>query len=153
MENTLGSMFYQMCKIYTKFCNPSIVERLKGKRLSEDFFIRHKKEDDYFLKHHEAIFRLVEDYPLEVLRSMNETEIDKLAQKFADLLIISICNYPLTNEFRREVFLVEKRICKANYPLASTFIKQFRHHTRHMRSGDIRNERHIDAKMFISLLY
>jgi hypothetical protein len=71
---------------------------------------------------------------------MNETEIDQLAKKFADLLIISICNYPLTNELRREVLQVEKRICKSDYPLASTFRKQFRQHTSHMLRVDIRYE-------------
>jgi hypothetical protein len=148
-----GSIFSRMCKAYTKFCNPSAEERIKGKRMSDDLFTKHKKEDDYFLQHHEGILRVVEEYPLEVLRSMNETVINQLAKKFADLLIISICNYPFENEFRREVLLVEKRISKSDYPLASTFRKQFRQHTRHMLRGDIRYERHMNIKGFFSLIY
>jgi hypothetical protein len=62
IENMLGSMFSQMCKIYNKFCNPSAEERIKGKRMSDDLFIKNKKDDDYFLKHHEGILQLVEIY-------------------------------------------------------------------------------------------
>ena len=90
---------------------------------------------------------------MEVLRSMNSAEIDQLAKKFADLFTISICNYPLEDKFDREVYLVERKISKSDYPLARTFRKQFHRHIKDMRYGDIRCERDIDMKMFISLLY
>jgi hypothetical protein len=148
MENMIGSMFSGICKLYTKFCDP-----IHGKRMSDDLFIKHKKEDDYLEKNHEAILQLVEAHPLEVLRSMNSAEIDQLAKKFADLFTISICNYPLEDKFDREVYLVERKISKSDYPLARTFRKQFHRHIKDMRYGDIRCERDIDMKMFISLLY
>jgi hypothetical protein len=43
MENILGSMFSGILNLYTKFCEPPI----KGYRMSDDLFIKHKKEDDY----------------------------------------------------------------------------------------------------------
>lgn len=146
-------MFSQVCKLYTKFCNPSDRERLYGKRMSDDVFIKHKKEDDYLEKNHQAILQLVEDYPLEVLRSMDETEIDQLAKKFSDLLIISLCNYPWEDRFHREVYLVDRTICQSDYPLASTFRKQFGHHTRYVMYADIRCERSLNIKSLLSVLY
>jgi hypothetical protein len=84
---------------------------------------------------------------------MNSGEIDQLAKKFADLFTISICNYPFENKFDKEVYLVKRKISTSDYPLARTFREQLLRHTKDMRYGDIRCERDIDIKMFISLVY
>ena len=54
-------IFYSLIGLYYNYCSP----------YDEDYFERKKQDDDFKMKNHEEILKLVEDHPLVVLRRMS----------------------------------------------------------------------------------
>lgn len=93
-------------------------------------FNRKKKDDDFKAKNHKEVIGLINSYPLEVLQTLNQSEIDQLAKRFADLMKGSLYAYPLSEEFNQEYQLLERKIAKSKYKLAKSFRSSFEYYTR-----------------------
>lgn len=128
--------------IYYIFCNP----------LNPEDFNR-KKEDDFKAQNHKQILDLVNSHPLEVLQTLNKSEIDQLAKKFSDLIRYSLFTYPGCDEFNLEVQLIEKRIAKSNYKLSERFRSSFKYYTKDLHNANTKNEVVRGSRSYMQLIY
>ena len=99
------------------------------KKIEDEILVRRKKHEDFRIRNHEEILSLVDQYPLEVLRTLNESQVKALAIKFSELLRASLLAYHHTPEFEQEAKLVKNRIAKAYFSLAPVFRRTFNYYT------------------------
>lgn len=122
MEDRIEDIFSRVCELYSSFCDPNNPTNLKREydlyiqNLENEILIRRNKEEDFQIRNHEEVMSLVEKYPLDVLRSLNESQVHDLAKKFSELLRASLFVYPTSPEFRQETKLVKQKIAESYYP-------------------------------------
>lgn len=92
-----------MLTICYNFCDPDYQYRMYRIDLERRIAGRPKKNEDFSHLNHEKLLKVVEEYPLQRLRSMNQEQIDALAQLLTELLRVSLFIYPNTEEYRKKL--------------------------------------------------
>ena len=139
----MDCIFCNLTEMYYRLCSP----------YNQAYFDRMKQDDDFKMKHHQEVLSLVEAFPLDVLRSLSEDEVDKLAQKTSELLRASLFAYPLSKEYNQEIRLVGSRIRKSDYPLAARFRKSFEICIKDLHYYNFRDKLQLNSYMLMSLIH
>ena len=135
------NLFYEMSKLYSRFCNP----------YNQNYYDRKKQDDDFKAKNHQKVLDLVKDHPLEVLRNMSIQEIDHLAHKFSILLKGSFYSYPISKDYVKEIVI--KFISKSDYPLARRFRTSFKNNVKDLYYCKFRDNYETNGYLMLNHVY
>ena len=136
-----------------KFCDLDYRERVYLYELERTIAERQKKDEDFKHVSHQKLIKLIEDYPLERLRSMNKAQVDEIAMYFSERLRVAFFIYPNTREYIEEIDLVRKRIARSDYPLAARFRAAFEFYVRDLYTRVLSTESEKDAKARLTYVY
>lgn len=149
----IGNMFSWVLHECYKLCDLDYQEKVYLYELERRIVERQKKDEDFKRVNHEKLLKLIEEYPLERLRSMNKDQVEEMAQYFSELLRVSFFIYPNTKEYIEEIDLVRKRIARSDYPLAARFRYVFEEYVKDLYTRVVSIESEKNAKIRLSFIY